>query len=283
MGKWSGHFGTLMPFYRACVALGPWPKPVPTPTKLPVAAAYPGPLCGGRTLTELGLYKPVERADGSLNDWAEGIRKSWRFDEQAALDSLRNFLQGGGMAAYESDRGLADGRAVSKLSPYLHFGQLSPRTMMQELERAKCKDVSKTFYRRLVWRDLAYFQNYHWPAIAEEPIRAHYAGRLPWTDRPDWLRAWQRGRTGFPLIDAGMRELWETGWQQQNVRMAVAAFLTEYLSINWVDGAAWFHDTLVDADVINHMMWQNAGTLFCGPGDSFPTSAPRRKTSLRDI
>lgn len=185
-------------------------------------------------------------------------------DEQSALDSLRAFIATQ-MSGYEDNRGFADGRGTSKLSPFLHFGQLSPRLMLHELDKAKCRDVSKTFHRRLIWRDLAYWQMHHWPELATSPIRPQYVS-LPWGGTEAQVEAWRRGRTGFPLIDAGMRELWATGWMQQNVRMAAACFLTEYLGASWVLGEAWFHDTLVDADSpINGMMWQNAGGVGMDP------------------
>ena len=180
------------------------------------------------------------------------------------------------------------------MSPYLRFGQLSARHCHRSLVAAGAKQISKTFTRRVVWRDLAYWQLHHFPRMSEEPIRAHYAG-MRWRDPSGVddseddagpaaaaaaaddddpfggaaffdgeagspLCRWQEGRTGYPLVDAGMRELRRTGWMQQSVRMVCAAFLVEYLRIHWVHGALWFHDNLVDADLaINSMMWQNAG------------------------
>jgi deoxyribodipyrimidine photo-lyase len=181
--------------------------------------------------------------------------------EAAALQQLERFLATG-LSSYESERGRATGVAVSRLSPYIHFGQISPRLVMVRLHAVGGRAVSKTFWRRLVWRDLAYWQLYHWPDMPTRSIRATYEDQR-WNVDPANLRAWQRGQTGFPLVDAGMRELWQTGYMHQNVRMVVACFLTEYLMFHWVHGARWFHDTLVDADLaINCMMWQNAGK--CG-------------------
>ena len=121
------------------------------------------------------------------------------------------------------------------------------------------REQVKTFARRLHWRDLASFHLSVFPEMPWRPIRAHYASH-EWSGDASALRAWQRGNTGFPMVDAGMRCLYATGWMHQSVRMVVASFLIEYLGISWVDGARWFHDTLVDADLaINSMMWQNAG------------------------
>ena len=185
-------------------------------------------------------------------------RAAWDMTEGAALAQLERFIAVG-LREYEAKRSVATGAAVSRLSPYIHFGQLSPRHMMRALDGAGCRDLSKTFWRRLVWRDLAYWQLHHWPRMPTVPMRAAYEDQ-EWTTDAAALRAWQRGRTGFPLVDAGMRELWATGYMHQNVRIVVACFLTEYLNQHWVHGARWFHDALVDGDLaINCMMWQNAG------------------------
>ena len=266
MGNWSGHFGTLMPFYRACERLPRLPDPLQPPAALPVAAAAPVAAAGGMALqlAELGLYCLAVRRDGSSVDWGAPILAAWRdCSEAAALELLERFVHTG-LPQYEAQRGLADGRAVSRLSPYLRWGQLSPRLVRARLAAANCRAVSKTFWRRLVWRDLAYWQLWHWPGMAVAPIRSAYAAQR-WRDDPAALAAWQRGRTGWPLVDAGMRELWATGWMQQNARMAAACLLTEYLGLPWVEGARWFHRTLVDADpAINAMMWQNAGKVGVG-------------------
>jgi len=186
--------------------------------------------------------------------------QEWDATEEGALAALRQFLKpGGGLSRYEAERHLADASAVARISPYLRFGMLSCRTMYWESMAANAKDVSTTFWRRLVWRDLAYWQLLLYPNMSDEPIRAHYAGQQ-WNTSEDAYHRWCQGKTGYPIVDAGMRELWETGWMAQNARMVSAIFLVEYLNISWVKGAHWFHHTLVDADpAINPMMWQNAG------------------------
>ncbi|MEW5307009.1 MAG: hypothetical protein WDW36_009431 [Sanguina aurantia] len=247
MSKWVGHFGTLTPFFRA--------------RGRSLAASGSRCLSQRRQLSELGLYRPHTNALGQTVDWGAKVVASWDISERAALMQLRHFLMSG-LSQYESKRGLADARAVSRLSPYLHWGQLSPRVLWGAMKQANAREVSKTFYRRLVWRDLAYWQQHHWPLMSAQPIRTHYKDMV-WAAEPQasvHLLAWQQGSTGFPLVDAGMRELWHTGWMQQNMRMVAATFLVEFLNISWVEGARWFHDKLVDADLaINSMMWQNAG------------------------
>ncbi|CAK0843790.1 unnamed protein product [Prorocentrum cordatum] len=184
--------------------------------------------------------------------------------EGAALSCMRDYVQRqGGLRAYEQHRSRADldPNPNSKLSAFLRWGQLSANDLFWAVQDAGLpREQTKTFGRRLFWRDLAYFQMHHFPEMHRKGIRAHY-DRARWRERGDgMLRLWQRGETGYPLVDAAMRELRATGWVQQNVRMVAATFLTEYLNISWVEGAKWYEDQLVDADVaINSMMWQNAG------------------------
>ncbi|KAJ9524592.1 hypothetical protein QJQ45_024195 [Haematococcus lacustris] len=210
----------------------------------------------------MALYRPAVKADtGESIDWAAPIRATWDMSEAAALRELDRFLAEG-LSQYEKNRHFADARAVSRLSPYLRWGQLSPRLLWHRMRESRAASVSKTFHRRLVWRELAYWQLHHWPLLSVQPVREAYAD-VKWESGPqadELLAAWQQGRTGFPLVDAGMRELWHTGWMQQSLRMVCAAFLTELAGLTWTAGAAWFHHTLVDADpAINSMMWQNAG------------------------
>ena len=266
MRKWKGHFGTLMPFYTACKALpGGCAPAFPVPVEMPVrdesVARDRGWSLGAPSNSFRGFLFPE-------GGWVKMLVDSWSaegdgvsghaFGEVRALQMLAAFVEHK-MKRYESSRGYADARAVSKLSPYLHFGVLSSRYMVSRLQKAGCESTSKTFWRRLVWRDLAYWQLHHWPLMATQPIRSFYC-RHEWRRDEEALEKWKTGQTGYPLVDAGMRELWQTGWMQQNARMCCALFLTEYLNISWAEGAAWFHDTLFDADLaINSMMWQNAG------------------------
>mmetsp|Transcript_29103 Transcript_29103/g.68840 ORF Transcript_29103/g.68840 Transcript_29103/m.68840 type:complete len:739 (+) Transcript_29103:45-2261(+) len=256
MGTYRGHFGTLTPFHHACMAQPPVQRPTPEPpTLIPSTSAL-----ADEGLDSLGFARMPVRSDGSVLDWGAPILAEWDISEEAALARLRQFLaRGGGIGRYEKGRQLADASAVTKISPYLRFGMLSSRLMFHEMKSAGAKEQSIVYWRRLVWRDLAYWQLGLFPQMQNQPIRAHYSGQV-WSQ--DWsaLERWQRGMTGFPLVDAGMRELWSTGWMAQNVRMVAAILLCEHLNIHWVEGERWFHHTLVDADsAINAMMWQNAG------------------------
>lgn len=253
-----GHFGTLVPFLFACKAQPSPPKPQGAPAALP--KTEPVSIPGDVGLQGLGLCRFPIRCDGSLLDWGAPIIKEWNITEKGAYAALQAFLKkGGGLSRYETERHLADASAVARISPYMRFGMLSCRTVFWEANAVNAKDIATTFWRRLVWRDLAYWQLRLFPSMVDKPIRDHYAGQK-WNSSKDALRRWCQGRTGFPIVDAGLRELWATGWMTQNVRMVAAIVLVEHLNINWVEGAQWFHHTLVDADpAINPMMWQNAG------------------------
>eukprot|EP00929_Paragymnodinium_shiwhaense_P060928 TRINITY_DN30416_c0_g1_i2.p1 TRINITY_DN30416_c0_g1~~TRINITY_DN30416_c0_g1_i2.p1 ORF type:complete len:777 (+),score=112.24 TRINITY_DN30416_c0_g1_i2:61-2391(+) len=257
MSERRGAFGTLVPFLFACNSQPSPTKPEAPPSKLLKPASM---LPGSTSLRDLGICKLPIRKDGSVVDWAAPICEAWEITELAGWKALRSFLApSGGLSRYETDRHLADASAVARISPYLRFGMLSCRTAYWEAKAAKANEVAKTFWRRFVWRDLAYWQLRLFPHMTDQPLRAHYEGQVWNTDKAA-LDRWRKGRTGYPLVDAGMRELWATGWMTQNVRMVAALFLTEYLNIHWIEGALWFHHTLVDADpAINPMMWQNAG------------------------
>jgi deoxyribodipyrimidine photo-lyase len=167
------------------------------------------------------------------------------------------------MASYPDDRDRPDVEGTSALSPHLHFGEISPRQIWHEVRacarstrRSGVIEGADAFLRQLVWREFAYHILYHFPETPEQPLRAKFAA-FPWRDDPDALRAWQRGRTGYPLVDAGMRQLWATGWMHNRVRMVVASFLVKHLLLPWQAGARWFWDTLVDADLANNTLgWQ---------------------------
>lgn len=199
--------------------------------------------------------------------WDLPIRKQWfPMSEVHAQELLLLFMnqEQTGLKEYESQRSRADlERATSRLSVHLRLGTLSPYELYHHTENSSLsREEKKTFSRRLIWRDLAYFQLHTFPFMRERCIRQHYE-HTEWVtgdEEKRRLTAWQTGQTGYPIVDAAMRELWSTGWMTQSVRMVAASFLVEYLRVNWTKGAEWFHYTLVDADsAINSMMWQNAG------------------------
>ncbi|XP_028287972.1 uncharacterized protein LOC114452690 [Parambassis ranga] len=244
--------------FMSCCRQNPGPTvgiPQDPPGSLPSPAHWPQ----GVSLDTLGLARMPRRKDGTAIDWAANIRKSWDFSEEGAHARLETFLQDG-VYRYEKESGRADAPNTSCLSPYLHFGQLSPRWLLWDAREARCRPPK--FQRKLAWRDLAYWQLTLFPDLPWESLRPPYKA-LRWSTDRGHLKAWQRGKTGYPLVDAAMRQLWLTGWMNNYMRHVVASFLIAYLHLPWQEGYRWFQDTLVDADVaIDAMMWQNGG--MCG-------------------
>ena len=193
--------------------------------------------------------------------WDKGLRKTWQVGEQAALQQLQTHTTEI-ITGYPAAHDRPDIAGTSQLSPYLHFGELSVRqvahTLMQLQRRKTTQAGAAALLRQLVWRDFAHHILWHFPATTDKPFNSRYE-RFPWQRRSNsrLLKAWQQGQTGFPIIDAGMRQLWQTGWMHNRVRMIVASLLSKNAGIHWELGARWFWDTLVDADLAqNSMNWQ---------------------------
>ncbi|MDP2138282.1 MAG: FAD-binding domain-containing protein [Candidatus Didemnitutus sp.] len=167
------------------------------------------------------------------------------------------------MDAYAAQRNSPEVDGTSVLSPHLHFGEISPRQIWAAVRRVG-KDTglfpssrgAQIFLSEIGWREFAHHLLLHFPHTPEEPLRAEFAA-FPWSRNAAHLAAWQQGRTGYPIVDAGMRQLWHTGWMHNRVRMIVASFLVKHLRLSWREGAAWFWNTLVDADLANNTLgWQ---------------------------
>lgn len=242
-------YKVFTPFWRAWNELGPLSKPLPAPAALgPVVRPDPAALAA----LELLPTKP---------DWSGGLREAWQPGEAAAADALHGFVDER-IADYPTQRDFPDRPGVSRLSPRLRHGELSPRQIWHAAMRHGGAGA-EGFVRQLVWREFAYHLLYHFPELPDAPLRTEFKD-FPWTDEPRLLAAWQRGRTGYPIVDAGMRELWHTGYMHNRVRMLVASFLTKDLLVPWQRGAAWFWDTLCDADLANNTLgWQ--WVAGCGP------------------
>jgi deoxyribodipyrimidine photo-lyase len=195
-------------------------------------------------------------------DWAAGLRQRWQPGERAAREALARFLQEV-LPAYARARDLPGLTGTSGLSPHLHFGEISPRQVwhalqdrMNERLPANAARSARAWAAELGWREFAYHLLYHFPHSPDVPLRTPFV-HFPWRTDPEGLRAWQRGRTGYPIVDAGMRQLWRIGWMHNRVRMIVASFLVKDLLLSWQHGARWFWDTLVDADLANNTLgWQ---------------------------
>ncbi len=199
-------------------------------------------------------------------NWTDAMQKEWRPGEDGAAARLKVFLESA-VADYKEGRDTPGKPLVSKMSPHLHFGEISPNTIWYAAQSAmvaneSCASGCESYLRELVWREFAYHLLYHFPDTTTQALRPQF-NHFPWRKDQKLLKAWQKGQTGYPIVDAGMRELWALGWMHNRVRMIVASFLVKHLLISWQEGAAWFWDTLVDADLANNTLgWQ--WTAGCG-------------------
>lgn len=243
-------FKVFTAFWRACLAVQNPPVPKPAPCRLSSPSGWPASL----PLEELGLVQQESHA-ARLGDW-------WKPGTVGAWKQLDRFLNEG-LSAYDEGRNRPDLPGTSRLSPHLHFGELSPRQVLHALQRhARESGLSETkwlrsqFVTELGWREFAHHLLWHYPHTRNKPLRAEF-DRFPWRSDKKLLSAWQNGRTGYPIVDAGMRELVVTGWMHNRVRMIVASFLVKDLLITWRLGAEWFWERLVDADLANNTLgWQ---------------------------
>jgi len=195
--------------------------------------------------------------------WDKDFYRHWSPSRKGAETALQNFVFDR-VGSYKSGRDLPGVEGTSRLSPYLHWGQLGPREVWQAVQRAGAADDAGgyTFLSEIAWREFAYHLLYHFPDTPGQPLNKAYS-HFPWQPDRLYLEAWQSGLTGYPIVDAGMRQLWKTGWMHNRVRMIAASFLVKHLLQPWQDGAAWFWDTLVDADLASNTMgWQ--WTAGCG-------------------
>lgn len=178
--------------------------------------------------------------------------ETWKVGEHEALRKIKKFVETN-ISNYQKDRDEPALEGTSRQSPHLHFGEISPR---QIWALAHAKKGSETYLKEMGWREFAYHLLYHFPQTPERPLREKFAS-FPWEDPAPMLDLWKQGRTGYPIVDAGMRQLLVTGWMHNRVRMIVASFLTKDLLIPWQEGAKWFWETLVDADLANNTLgWQ---------------------------
>ncbi len=246
-------FQVFTPFWKHCLEL-----PVPPATKLATKLAWPEPPTRPHSLAlaELELLPTIA--------WDVGFGPTWQPGEAGAAARLKKFTARA-MEGYADARNRPDLDGTSMLSPWLHFGELSPRQVWAAVA-AQSKESgvfppsngARVFLSEIGWREFAHHLLFHFPHTPERPLRAEFAN-FPWAADAGGakLRAWQLGQTGYPIVDAGMRQLWHTGWMHNRVRMVVASFLVKHLRLPWTHGAAWFWDTLVDADLASNTLgWQ---------------------------
>ncbi|WP_284449078.1 cryptochrome/photolyase family protein [Pseudoxanthomonas mexicana] len=248
----GGPYKVFTPFWRSALARWRAPATWDAPGALPAFEdALPGEsLDAWRLAPALG--------------WDAGFWKVWTPGEAGAREALEVFIDGA-LNGYRTDRDRPDRTGTSRLSPHLHFGEIAPWRVTAELERARTAANSADmdgYIRELGWREFAYHLLHHFPQTTTQNLNPRFA-HFDWAKvDPKALKAWQHGRTGVPIVDAGLRELWATGYMHNRVRMIVASYLTKHLRYHWLQGARWFWDTLVDADLANNTLgWQwTAGT-----------------------
>jgi deoxyribodipyrimidine photo-lyase len=253
----GGPYRVFTPFWKACQRAGIDAPPAPGPDRL---APVPEQVAG-LTVDALGLApRPA---------WDRGFWDAWQPGEDGALAALDRFLADA-VAHYDEDRNRPDLVATSRLSPHLHFGEIGPRQIVAAVRRHTAEHTApgllknaESFVREVGWREFGHHLLWHFPHTTDAPLDERFAA-FPWLeDYGGVLERWQRGQTGIPIVDAGMRELWHTGWMHNRVRMIVASLLTKNLLVPWQEGARWFWDTLVDADLANNSLgWQ--WTAGCG-------------------
>jgi deoxyribodipyrimidine photo-lyase len=246
--KDGGPFQVFTPFWRALRARVRPVSPLPAPKHVLAPATWPD--------TEtLDFWRLLP----THPNWAKGF-EIWTPGQAGAKEQLTQFVDStlNGYSVGRDHPGLPH---TSRLSPHLHFGELSVASAWRNVLAATAEGRApeqdgEAFLKELAWRDFSRHLLFHFPNLPEVPWRQEFA-RFPWRSDPKGLDAWKRGLTGYPIVDAGMRELWSTGWMHNRVRMIVASFLTKHLLLPWQEGEAWFWDTLVDADLANNAAnWQ---------------------------
>lgn len=241
-------YRVFTPFYKkACVErYGAPAEPLPAPTRLSYVSDIDRP-----AIDTLDLLPDIP--------WHKQIEPHWTPGEDGAQKRLDDFLENG-LKQYKTGRNHPDRTNVSRLSPHLHFGEISPRDVWHRAATVKVAKGLETdtdcFHSELGWREFSYHLLYHFPTLPSENFQTKF-DQFPWRDSPDDLARWQKGQTGYPIVDAGMRELWQTGYMHNRVRMIVGSFLVKHLMLHWKHGEDWFWDTLLDADLANNSAsWQ---------------------------
>ncbi|NJC22969.1 deoxyribodipyrimidine photo-lyase [Arthrobacter pigmenti] len=239
-------YRVFTPFWNACRSASEPRPPLPAPHILG------GPQLTSESFKEWG-FLPTKP------DWAGGLREAWTPGEPTGQRLLAEFLDGT-ISGYADARELPNVEGTSRLSPHLRFGEVSPFQVWHSAEHSRNPAISRdvtVFGNEIGWREFCWQLQYHNPNLATENYRPQF-NAFPWHEpAPEELDAWRYGRTGYPLIDAGMRQLWHTGWMHNRVRMAVASFLVKNMMVDWRIGEQWFWDTLVDADPANNAAnWQ---------------------------
>ncbi|MEM7170166.1 MAG: deoxyribodipyrimidine photo-lyase [Pseudomonadota bacterium] len=259
-------FRVFTPFSKACLSRGGIKAPLSVPDNIIWPDSWPE----TDPLSSWGLYR------GSP-DWAKDFPTYWTPGSAGASQKAERFVVGP-VSDYSDKRDIPSLDFTSSLSPHLSFGEISPRQVWHRVhhqEGAEGRGVgSQAFLRQILWREFCRHLLFHWPQMTAKPFDPKFDA-FPWREDDGDLLAWQKGQTGYPLVDAGMRQLWHSGWMHNRVRMVVASFLTKHLMISWRAGAEWFWDTLVDADLANNTAgWQWVAGCGCDAAPYFRVFNP---------
>ena len=244
-------YKVFTPYWKALSAQLRLPASIPAPDQLPVVPAQVLPAGLACTLEQLDLAPSL--------GWDRGFWQRFEPGENGASEALDAFTDGA-LAGYLGQRDLPDRIGTSLLSPHLHFGEIAPwkiTNFVNALRNSRGEADATGYLRQLAWRDFAHYTLHHFPHSSQNDLNPRFE-RMAWNSADEgFLQAWQQGRTGVPIVDAGMRELWHTGWMHNRVRMIVGSWLCKHMRLHWRHGARWFWDTLVDADLANNSLgWQ---------------------------
>ena len=246
--KTATPYKVFTPFWNTCQKIGLPSDIKPAIRKLPSVPTR----LKSMSIADLGLLPTI--------NWDKAFYSHWQVGEVHAQKRLAEFIRDR-LTDYQQGRDYPVINATSRLSPSLHFGEISPRQIVYALEQTAqngtSNKITQGFLRELVWREFTHHILYHFPHTLKKPLNGRF-DNFPWNTRQNkLLRAWQQGQTGYPIIDAGMQELWTTGIMHNRVRMIVGSLLTKNMNAHWLQGAKWFWETLVDADLAqNTFNWQ---------------------------
>ncbi len=264
-------FRVFTAFWKTCLSKSPAPAHQNAPARMPSPEHWPTSL----NLSDLALEPSI--------DWAAGFREVWQPGEPGARRHLDRFVHQA-LEDYPANRDRPAMEGTSRLSPHLHFGEISPGEVRRAILSVSNvhPEAGESHLRQLGWREFAYHLLFHFPQSPHQPLRPEFAG-FPWRMNAENFQSWTRGKTGYPLVDAGMRELWRSGWMHNRVRMIAASFLVKHLLIDWREGARWFWDTLVDADLANNTLgWQWVAGCGADPAPYFRIFNPSLQTEKFD-
>lgn len=237
-------FQVFTPFWKCCLT-----REIPKPSTHLNQPILSFDVKNNQSIDSLNLLPKI--------DWDKGFKTVWKPGSIHAKEILNQFIQKD-ILNYEAERDRPDIDSVSHLSAALHFGEITPAMIYHTVIKKYGDNTSEVapYLRQLFWREFAHHLIYHFPKTENLALRKEF-DHFPWINDPDRLKAWKKGLTGYPLVDAGMRQLWTIGWMHNRVRMVVGSFLVKDLLIKWQEGAKWFMDTLVDADLANNTLgWQ---------------------------